>query len=170
MATAADLTLRTRVLADGGTRALLNSLHPIAVWEPPVLSVVCPVECDLHLNGWGLLLVPWHFCWQRLITLADDQLLPALIYPVGKTPSPPTASPASLARVLGPTRAALLSETAALACATTSELSDATGVRLPSVSQQLPVLRDGGLVASRSDGTRVPHTATPPIRRPLGGF
>ncbi|MEX3107598.1 MULTISPECIES: DUF5937 family protein [unclassified Streptomyces] len=168
-ATAADLALRTRALVDGGTRTLLNSLRPMAVWEPPVLTVDYPVEHDLHLQGRGLLLVPSYFCWQRPITLADGQLRPVLIYPVDKTPSTPAASTASLARLLGPTRAALLYEAAALTGPTTSELADATGMSLPTVSQQLAVLRDGGLVASRRDGKRALHTVTLLGRRLLDG-
>lgn len=167
-ATAADLALRTRAVVDGGTQALLNSLRPMAVWEPPVLTVDYPVERDLHLQGRGLLLVPSYFCWRRPIALADDQLQPVLIYPVDKTPSPPTTSTASLPRLLGSTRAALLYEAAVLTCATTSELAAATGVSLPSVSQQLAVLRDSGLVASRRDGKRALHAATPLGHRLLG--
>ncbi|WP_055563501.1 ArsR/SmtB family transcription factor [Streptomyces atriruber] len=168
-ATAADRALRTRALADGGTRALLDSLRPMAVWEPPVLTVDYPVRHDLHLQGRGLLLIPSYFCWRRPITLADTQLRPVLIYPVDKTPSAPAGSPSSLARLLGPTRAALLYETAALTCPTTSELAHATGVSLPSASQQLAVLREGGLIASRRDGKRILHTATPLGLRLLGG-
>ncbi|MGV2916352.1 DUF5937 family protein [Streptomyces alfalfae] len=168
-AVAADACLRTRAMVDGGTRELLNSLRPMAVWEAPVLTVDYPVERDLHLHGRGLLLVPSYFCWRRPITLADDQLRPVLIYPVDKTPPPPAASTASLSRLLGPTRAALLSEATALTGATTSELANATGVSLPSASQQLAVLRDGGLVVSRRDGKRVLHTATPLGRQLLDG-
>ncbi|WP_343242331.1 MULTISPECIES: DUF5937 family protein [unclassified Streptomyces] len=167
-ATATDRALRTRALADGGTRALLDSLRPMAVWEPPVLTVDYPVERDLFLEGRGLLLVPSYFCWRRPITLADSDLRPVLIYPVDKAPSPPAASPTSLTRLLGPTRAALLHETAALTCATTSELAGAAGVSVPSASQQLAVLREGGLIASHRDGKRVLHAATPLGRRLLG--
>ncbi|WP_326766153.1 DUF5937 family protein [Streptomyces sp. NBC_01591] len=168
-ATAADTALRTRAVVDGGTRALLESLRPMAVWEPPVLTVSYPVERDLHLDGRGLLLVPSYFCWRQPITLADDGLRPVLIYPVDRTTAPPSASPAALARLLGPARAALLYETAARDCASTSELAEATGYSLPSVSQQLAVLREGGLVASRRDGKWVRHTATPVGRRLLEG-
>ncbi|MFD6436752.1 DUF5937 family protein [Streptomyces venezuelae] len=167
-ATATDRALRTRALADGGTQALLHSLRPMAVWEPPVLTVDYPIERDLHLEGRGLLLVPSYFCWRRPITLADSELRPVLIYPVDKTPSAPATSPTSLTRLLGPTRAALLHETATLTCATTSELACATGVSVPSASQQLAVLREGGLIASRRAGKRVLHTATPLGRRLLG--
>ncbi|WP_330435306.1 hypothetical protein OIC43_25725 [Streptomyces sp. NBC_00825] len=116
---------------DGGTRALLNSLRPMAVWEPPVLTVGYPVERDLHLDGRGLLLVPSYFCWRQPITLADDGMRPVLIHPVDRTTAPPDASSASLTRLLGPARAALLYETAVRACASTSELAEATGLSLP---------------------------------------
>ncbi|MFE6104870.1 DUF5937 family protein [Streptomyces laurentii] len=166
-ATAADLALRTRAVVDGGTQALLNSLRPMMTWESPVLAADYPVERDLHLQGRGLLLVPSYFCWRRPITLADDDLQPVLIYPVDRTRAPDASLP-SLRRLLGSTRAALLHEAASLACATTSELADATGVSLPSVSQQLAVLRESGLVASRRDGKRVIHATTPLGCRLLG--
>lgn len=169
-ATAADTALRTRAVVDGGTRALLESLRPMAVWEPPVLTVSYPVERDLHLDGRGLLLVPSYFCWRQPITLADDGLRPVLIYPVDRTTAPPSASPAALARLLGPARAALLYETAARDCASTSELAEATGYSLPSVSQQLAVLREGGLVASRMGrqvGPAYGNSSGPPITRGL---
>ncbi|MBD0707292.1 MULTISPECIES: ArsR/SmtB family transcription factor [unclassified Streptomyces] len=165
--TAADLALRTRAVVDGGTQALLNSLRPMAAWEPPVLSVDYPVERDLHLRGRGLLLVPSYFCWRRPIALADDDLQPVLIYPVDKI-TELAAPPSALPRLLGATRAALLHEAASLASATTTDLADATGMSLPSVSQQLAVLRDSGLVASRRDGKRIIHATTPLGWRLLG--
>lgn len=169
-ATAADLALRTRALAEGGTRALLDGLRPMAVWEPPVLLVDYPVERDLYLEGRGLLLVPSYFCWRRPVSLVDDSLRPVLVYPVDKTLTPGSGSPAALSRLLGPTRAALLYEAAVGACPTTSELAAVTRMSLPSVSQQLAVLREGGLIASRRDGKRVLHTATPLGRRLLQGY
>ncbi|MFI6939022.1 DUF5937 family protein [Streptomyces sp. NPDC050418] len=160
-AAAADLALRTRVLVEGGSRALLNSLRPMAEWEPPVLTVDYPVEQDLHLQGRGLQLVPSYFCWRRPIALADGELQPVLIYPVDKIPPPSTTAPVALTRLLGSTRTALLHEAATLVCATTSELAGATGMSLPTVSQQLSVLRESGLIASQRDGKCVLHSATP---------
>ncbi|MFE7412099.1 ArsR/SmtB family transcription factor [Streptomyces laurentii] len=112
-----------------------------------MLTADYPVERDLHLQGRGLLPVPY--------------------YPVDRTRAPDASLP-SLPRLLGSTRAALLHEAASLACATTSELADATGVSLPSVSRQLAVLRESGLVTSRRDGKRVIHATTPLGCRLLG--
>ncbi|WP_432148060.1 ArsR/SmtB family transcription factor [Streptomyces sp. bgisy029] len=179
-AVASDVAWRSRELAVGGTRALLETFRPMARWSAPVLEVAYPVERDLHLAGRGLLLVPSYFCWRRPITLFDAALLPVLVYPVEKpvqlpeataatattatAPANATATPASgasLARLLGPTRAALLYEVAARACATTSELAHAVGCSLPNTSQQLAILREAGLAACRKEGRCVLHHPTP---------
>jgi DNA-binding transcriptional ArsR family regulator len=165
----ADVARRSRALVTGGTRALLDTFRPMAVWQPPVLEVDYPVERDLHLEGRGLLFVPSYFCWRRPITLVDATLRPVLVYPADKTVVPASAAgPAELARLLGPTRAALLYEAAAFDCSTTSELAVTVGVSLPSASQQLTVLREAGLLASRREGKYVLHTTTPLGRRLLG--
>jgi DNA-binding transcriptional ArsR family regulator len=164
-----DVTRRSRALMTGGTRALLDTLRPMAVWQPPVLEVDYPVDRDLRLEGRGLLLVPSYFCWRRPITLVDATLRPVLVYPADKTVLPASAGGAAeLARLLGPTRAALLQEAAALDCGTTSELAVAVGVSLPSASQQLTVLREAGLLTSRREGKYVLHTTTALGRRLLG--
>ncbi|MEU3268502.1 ArsR/SmtB family transcription factor [Streptomyces bacillaris] len=196
-AVASDVAWRSRELATGGVRALLETFRPMARWSPPVLEVAYPVERDLHLAGRGLLLVPSYFCWRRPITLFDAALLPVLVYPVEKPveksvelalagagggggpgpkadvgvgpeggfgvglPPGPVASGASLARLLGPTRAALLYEVASRDCATTSELALAVGCSLPNISQQLAILREAGLTACRKEGRCVLHLPTP---------
>ncbi|WP_411082633.1 ArsR/SmtB family transcription factor [Streptomyces sp. cmx-18-6] len=167
-AVASDVAWRSRELAAGGTRALLETFRPMARWSPPVLEVTYPVERDLHLAGRGLLLVPSYFCWRKPVTLFDGALLPVLVYPVEKPVLPPaTTSGSSLARLLGPTRAALLYEVAARGCATTSELALAAGCSLPNTSQQLAILREAGLAACRKEGRCVLHHPTPLGRRLL---
>ncbi|MBX9399350.1 helix-turn-helix domain-containing protein [Streptomyces sp. TRM72054] len=157
----ADFAWRSRALATGGTRALLETFRPMAVWRPPVLEVDYPVERDLHLRGRGLRLIPSYFCWRRPITLIDEKMRPVLVYPADKTVAPLSAAAPELARLLGSTRACLLHETAARECGTTSELAAAVGISLPSASQQLAVLREAGLLTSRRDGKHVLHTVTP---------
>ncbi|MFD3416146.1 ArsR/SmtB family transcription factor [Streptomyces cyaneofuscatus] len=160
-AVASDVAWRSRELAGGGTRALLETFRPMARWSPPVLEVTYPVDRDLHLAGRGLLLVPSYFCWRKPITLFDGDLLPVLVYPVEKPVQLPAASGAPLARLLGPTRAALLYEVAARGCATTSELAVSVGCSLPNTCQQLAILREAGLAACRKEGRCVLHRPTP---------
>lgn len=160
-AVGADLAWRTRALVTGGTRALLATFRPMAVWRPPVLEVDYPVGRDLHLEGRGLLLVPSYFCWRRPITLVDASLRPVLVYPADKTVLPaPATDFAALTGLVGTTRAALLHEAAARECGTTSELAVAVGVSLPTASQQLAVLREAGLLTTRRVGRHVLHAVT----------
>ncbi|GAA3810398.1 winged helix-turn-helix domain-containing protein [Streptomyces coacervatus] len=168
-AVAADVAWRSGVLATGGVRALLETFRPMISWQAPVMEVDYPVDRDLRLEGRGLLLVPSYFCWRRPVSLLDEALLPVLVYPVDKTvvPDTPTA-PDQLARLLGPTRAALLYETATRGFASTSALAGTVVVSVPSASQQLGVLREAGLVTSRRDGKYVLHSVTPLGLRLLG--
>ncbi|MFD4408271.1 ArsR/SmtB family transcription factor [Streptomyces sp. NPDC058476] len=157
-----DVDLRSRALLDGGTRALLDGLRPLARWKAPVLEVDYPTERDLYLEGRGLLLVPSFFCWRRPTALADPGLDPVLVYPVEKAPLAfARGTDDGVERLLGRTRTAVLTEVAGRKARTTSEVAEAVGIALPSVSYQIGVLRDGGLVASHRDGRYVLHTATP---------
>ncbi|MGW1720381.1 DUF5937 family protein [Streptomyces sp. NPDC002156] len=156
-AVSADVAWRSRALVTGGTRALLDTFRPMAVWQPPVLEVDYPVERELHLEGRGLLLVPSYFCWRRPIALVDESIRPVLVYPADKTVVSASASGSGLAPLiglLGATRAALLHEAAARECGTTSELAAAVGVSLPSGSQQLAVLREAGTPAGGAELAR----------------
>ncbi|MFK0023853.1 ArsR/SmtB family transcription factor [Streptomyces sp. NPDC090798] len=156
-----DVGVRARALLDGGTQALLESLRPVARWSAPVLEVDYPVQRDLYLEGRGLLLVPSYFCWRRPTALADPGLAPVLVYPVAKTPlALADGTDNGVERLLGRTRAAVLTEVAGQSARTTSEVAEAVGIALPSASYQIGVLRDGGLVASHRDGKYVLHTAT----------
>lgn len=156
-----DVGVRSRALLDGGTQALLEGLRPMARWNAPVLEVNYPIERDLYLEGRGLLLVPSYFCWRRPTALADPGLDPVLVYPVPKTPlALVDGTDDGVGRLLGRTRAAVLTEVAGQSARTTSEVAEAVGIALPSASYQIGVLRDGGLVASHRDGKYVLHTAT----------
>lgn len=165
-----DVDLRSRTVLDGGTQALLEGLRPMARWRAPVLEVDYPTERDLYLEGRGLLLVPSFFCWRRPTALADPGLDPVLVYPVEKAPLTVARNAEDgIERLLGRTRTAVLTEVAFGGSRTTSEVARAVGIAMPSVSYQIGVLRDGGLVASHRDGKYVLHTATPLGLRLLAG-
>ncbi|MEW2166808.1 helix-turn-helix domain-containing protein [Streptomyces sp. NPDC007084] len=156
-----DVDLRSRAVLDGGTQALLEGLRPMARWRAPVLEVDYPTERDLYLEGRGLLLVPSFFCWRRPTALADPGLDPVLVYPVEKAPLTVARNTEDgVERLLGRTRTAVLTEVAFGGSRTTSEVAAAVGIAMPSVSYQIGVLRDGGLVDSHRDGKYVLHTAT----------
>ncbi|MFF4273396.1 hypothetical protein [Streptomyces sp. NPDC001536] len=63
-------------------------LAPSIRWRPPVLELgKYPTECDIHLNGRGLLLIPSYFCRNTPVSLADPDLPPVLLYPLHHSPA-----------------------------------------------------------------------------------
>lgn len=169
-AVADDVAVRTRSVLDGGSAALLRSLHPFARWDPPYLHVDYPVDRELRLAGRGLVLVPSYFCWRRPTGLADPGLDPVLVYPVMKQPLDiARAGEERLERLLGRTRSAVLVNLAGHPTRTTTEVAHALDLALASASYQIGVLRGAGLVTSRRDGKHVEHSATPLAHSLLAG-
>jgi DNA-binding MarR family transcriptional regulator len=161
-----ERALRARDLLDGGVERLLGNIHPLARWEPPVLKVAYPVHQDLFLNGRGLLLVPSYFCWSRPITLRDGTLDPVLVYPANRglqllTENPGTSQPTALARLLGPTRAAVLEEIAMSNATTGGELARRLGISAASASEHAATMREANLITSRRVTNTVWHTLAP---------
>ncbi|MFD8811858.1 ArsR family transcriptional regulator [Streptomyces sp. NPDC059627] len=158
---AAERALRGREALAAGVDGLLAGLSPAIRWQPPVLHVDYVEDRDLHLAGRGLRLVPSYFCWQSPVSMADDTLQPLLVYPVHglRAPTPERPSDASLAALLGRTRAAALRSLAL--GATTSELAGFLGVSVPTATHHTTVLRDAGLVVSQRHHNTVLHTLTP---------
>jgi DNA-binding transcriptional ArsR family regulator len=116
---------------------------------------------DLRLGGRGLRLVPSYFCWRSPVSLVDEEMPPVLIYPLQRSRPAAPARPAdaSLAALLGRTRAAAL-RSLALA-ATTSELARFLGVSPATATHHTTVLRDAGLITSLRSQNTVLHTLTP---------
>lgn len=161
----ADRALRVQAMREGGIDALLSGLGPAIRWRPPVLEVDYPVERDLWLDGRGLVLIPSYFCWRNPVALADADLPPTLVYPMDHergwltARSPATADPADpTARLLGPTRAAILRGTSS--GATTGQLADRVGITPAGVSQHTATLRESGLITSHRRDRYTVHVLT----------
>lgn len=166
-----ERALRAHEVLATGVDGLLSGLSPAMRWCPPVLHVDYVEDRDLHLDGRGLRLVPTYFCWQSPVSMADPQLRPVLIYPLRykRQPAPVRPADASLAALLGRTRAAALRGIAS--GATTSELARGLGVSPATATHHTTVLRDSGLTTSHRVGNTVLHTLTPLgaalLRRPV---
>ncbi|NNG34379.1 winged helix-turn-helix domain-containing protein [Nakamurella aerolata] len=169
----------------GGVDALLSDLHPAVRWDAPVLQVGLGNEPahDIFLEGRGLVLIPSLFLTGRpAVSTGDDpSRTPALSYPV--LPELPVLSApagvsgsdaAALARLLGATRAAVLTAVAAEPGQSTSAVAANLEIAVASASEHLAVLRGAGLVASRRRGTAMAHRATDlggaVLRAPRAGF
>ncbi|GAA4627492.1 winged helix-turn-helix domain-containing protein [Actinoallomurus vinaceus] len=158
----ADRALRSRLLREEGVAALFSSFAPYMRWRAPVLEADYPVDKELRLDGRGLLLIPSYFCWRQPVTLADPELPPTLVYPVehdAQGLASPGRGEEALARLLGPTRAAVLRAT--IVGPTTGELADRVGISPAGASQHTTTLREAGLIASRRQANRTIHVLTP---------
>ena len=72
---------------------------------------------------------------------------------------------ASLLRILAnPDRLLLLCQLVGEECCV-SDLEERTGIHQPTLSQQLGVLRNEGLVQTRRDGKRIYYTLAHPVKR-----
>jgi DNA-binding MarR family transcriptional regulator len=156
-----------------GVEAVLSRLHPQASWQTPVLILPSPINGDVHLAGRGLILAPMVFCGPQLRLWLGSHDGPALLaYPITfdqSTPKPLAALPHSrpeheaiaLAKLLGATRAKVLTTIAATPGVSTAELASRARVSLASASEHATALRQAGLTTSHRDRHRVLHHPTP---------
>lgn len=159
----ADVAHRARRLAEGGPAALFADLHPGVTWDDGRLDVGSSHDATIALEGRGLLLLPSVFKWNAPGTIDLPPWQPTVIYPARGSATlwdEGAAAPDGLARVLGATRAAIL--TALDAPRSTSELAERLDMSAPGVSHHLIALRDAGLATARRDGRTVLYVRTPP--------
>ena len=156
----ADITYRARRMANAGIAATIGELSNYISLSPDgVLRFDPPGEhlgCDL--SGRELVLVPSVFAWPGAGMGWDP---PSVIYPargIFGLWEPGAHSPGDLARLIGKTRAELL--TALADPASTTGLAARTGVPVSSVSEHLAVLRATGLVATTRTGRSLTHQRT----------
>lgn len=155
----ADVAFQTRRLAEGGLDRLFAELHPMLRWQDNVLTRVRGDDDHRDLDGEGLVLMPSAFKWQEVVVIVDPPWQPTVVYPVRGLgtlwPSRPSASKdgtpdgtpdgtAALARLIGRTRAALL--TGLDTPASTQLLAHRYALAPGTVSEHLTVLRDAGFV------------------------
>lgn len=157
----ADLAHRARRLTGGGAAALFADLHPALVWEEGRLDARVTFDAEVSLAGRGLVIVPSAFYWQDVGPIIDPPWQPTLIYPARGLEllwQPGAATPQSLARVIGRSRARLLS--ALDAPRSTTELARGLGLTPGAVSQHLGALRAAGLVTATRHGHEVLYLRT----------
>jgi biotin operon repressor len=158
----ADVAFRSRRLAAAGPAALFGDLSDAARWRGGSLDVEVPLhDATVELGGEGLLLMPTAFHAMRPAVIDRAPWRPALIYPARGIATLWEDAPAAadgLARLLGATRATLLTDLAAPR--STTELAQRLSLSPATASHHLAALRDAGLVASRRDGRAVLYVRT----------
>ena len=156
----ADITYRARRMANAGIAAAIGELSQhISLSAAGVLRFDSRGEpLELELSGQELVLVPSVFAWPGAGIGWDP---PSVIYPargIFGLWEPGARSPGDLARLIGKTRAELL--TALAEPASTTGLAARTSVPVSSVSEHLAVLRATGLVATTRTGRFLTHQRT----------
>lgn len=152
-------------LAAGGPDRLLRSLHPNLSWEPPVLHVGSAVDGDYHLGGCGLLIQPTFFGASRPWLGSTDTPHPqAVLFVPLRRPLPlgehEPVAPKNLIRLLGRTRATILSVLTDEGPCNTGEIARRLDCAPSTVSLHTEVLRESGLITTVRDGQGARHTAT----------
>lgn len=158
-----DVQARVEAMSEG-LEALLRSLHPTIIWEPPYLIVEDDqIQRELHLEGRGMALQPSFFGQGHVSCLENFSGPLVLVYPVRRPPRPSAryAPPLerSLDSLLGRTRSAALAILSKSSC-TTTELASKLGVSLPSASEQTKILREAGLINTSPQGKAAIHSAS----------
>lgn len=162
-----DVLHRARLMATGGARSLFDDLDPGITWQNDTLHVRRRRQrpTDARIEGQGMLLIPSVFAHPRVFSLTSPGWQPLLRYPVrgvatlweSREPAPPDAA---LAKVLGRSRALLLSLLDQPA--TTTALAARTGLTPGAVSQHLTAMRDAGLLSAHRLGKEVLYARTTP--------
>ncbi|MBO2445643.1 helix-turn-helix domain-containing protein [Actinomadura barringtoniae] len=157
-----DIAYRLDALADGGVDRMMSNLHPSVSFVDQTLRIVKYYEGHADCDGRGLLLIPCAFAWPDVLVRTARPEPPSISYsPRGlgrlweKHPEP-TGS--ALAGVLGPTRAALLSQLD-LPMSTTQAATQ-MALSAPTLSVHLQALRAAGLLTSRRAGRQVLYSRT----------
>jgi DNA-binding transcriptional ArsR family regulator len=158
---ARDIDQRSRMLADRGLRHVLDQLDPRITWTKQGISIADRNDEVASVGERGLVLMPSAYLWPHVAAVVDPPWQPTIAYPargiaeLWRTPPP---SSEALARLLGRTRALVLSSldhpTSTTALAGMMELSPA------GASRHLLALRDAGLVSTSRHGHEVRYRRT----------
>jgi DNA-binding transcriptional ArsR family regulator len=158
---ARDVDERSRMLADHGLRHVLSQLDPRITWTERGISIADHRDAVASVGERGLVLMPSAYLSPHVAAVVDPPWQPTIAYPargIAELWHTPRASSEALARLLGRTRALVLSSLndpiSTTALAAMIELSPA------GASRHLLALRDAGLVSARRRGHEVRYRRT----------
>lgn len=156
-----DIDERSRALARHGLRRVLDELHPKISWTKRGLSLADRTGRTVVVGERGFLLMPSAYLWPHVAAIIEKPWLPTIIYPatgIAGLWQAPAAPPGALGRLLGPTRALIL--TALDQPRSTTALAAAIELSPAGVSRHLLALRDAGLLATARHGHEVRYRRT----------
>jgi len=164
----AEITHRSHQLEEFGIDTVLGDLHPHLTWRSPILTLgVLTREqpVDTNLAGRGLIFAP-SLTWSAIICSTVNSRDPLIVvYPItsrrtAHREGAVDSAAAALSKLLGGTRARVLSSIARSPGMTTTELARDCHISLASASEHASVLRDAGMSTRTHQGSRVQHHVT----------
>jgi DNA-binding transcriptional ArsR family regulator len=156
-----DIDERSRTLARHGLRSVLDELHPKIRWTKRGLSLADRTGRTIAVGERGFLLMPSAYLWPHVAAVIEEPWQPTIIYPaagIAELWQAPAAPPGALGRLLGRTRALIL--TALDQPLSTTALAAATELSPAGVSRHLLALRDAGLLTTARHGHEVRYRRT----------
>jgi DNA-binding transcriptional ArsR family regulator len=157
----ADIAHKARRIAAGGYSAVLGALHPSARWDGSTLYVNGSGGPPVRLSPGGLVLAPTVFGSAVLSAKHASSTQTVLRYPargVGNAFAPPPRPSASSARLIGRSRAQVL--TLLVSPSTPTALATMLKVTPSAVVQTLRVLKDADLVRADRVGRQTVYSLT----------
>lgn len=156
----ADISYRSRRLAQGGLALLFEDLHADVSWRDGGVRVRHQPSATRSLAGSGLLLVPSLYNSPCVSVYIDEPWQPTIIYPVrGVGGLKRAVAGPALARLVGAARANVLRQAAAPK--TTTGIAKVLALSSATVSFHLRALLEAGLVERKRVGRLVLYTQTP---------
>ncbi len=158
----ADIAYRSQQLTGRGLGPMLEGIDPRIKWGDGTVIVDDHDDTSVELGGRGLVLMPSAFMWPAVAAIIDEPWQPTIAYPargiadLWRQAKPP---PDALARLLGRTRALLLTSLDQPSSGTT--LAALLNLGLSGTSGHLVAMRDAGLVAGTRHGHEIRYARTP---------
>lgn len=155
----ADVAHRSRQFTDHGLRPMLEQIDSRVAWDDGII-VDDGIDRTVELRGRGVVLMPSAYLWPSVTVIVDKPWQPTIAYPardiarLWQRVEPPQA----LARILGGTRALLLTRLDWPASTTT--LAALLGLSPGGISKHLIALRDAGLVTGTRHGHEIRYERT----------
>ncbi|WP_326951102.1 helix-turn-helix domain-containing protein [Amycolatopsis sp. NBC_01307] len=153
-----DIAHRAQTLVGHGVGRVLGTLHPDIGWTGDAITFDARWEGEIDVAGRDLVLAPSVLGWPGAVIQVDVPGQVVLYYPAHRVGAGRDRKPATIARVVGVARAALLAdlETAR----STAELATQIGYTPGTVSYHLSALHRAGLVSKVRDGRFVLYQRT----------
>ncbi len=155
-----DVMYRAAQLTREGWAGALEGISPRIRWDGGI-TISGVHDMVIRLGGRGLLLVPSVFIRPDIATFFEPPWRKALVYPArgsGALWGGEAAAPASLGRLIGASRARIL--TALDSPTTTTQLRLNTGMSLGGIGDHLAILLDHKLVSRSRSGRSVLYRRT----------